>query len=222
VQVTSDRTHDDEGDPFPGRHFTWWPAVRLRDVVEGAGFAVESFVDDGEEWIDVEATRARMLADTVGPGMRALIVGLNPGLMSADVGLSFARPGNRFWPALRAAGLATVDRDPGHLLRHHRVGLTDLVKRATVGAGELHADEYRTGLGRVERLCRRHRPGALCLVGLAGWRAAVDRRAVAGWQPEPLGSTPVYLMPSTSGLNAHASLGQLAGHLQAAAAGPAT
>ena len=70
VQVTSDRKQENIDDRFPGRHFTWWPAERLRDVVEGAGFVVDSFVDDGEEWIDVEATRARMLADTVGPDMR--------------------------------------------------------------------------------------------------------------------------------------------------------
>ena len=62
IQVTSDRKQENADDRFPGRHFTWWPAERLRDVVEGAGFEIDEFVDDGEEWIDVEATRARMLA----------------------------------------------------------------------------------------------------------------------------------------------------------------
>ena len=123
---------------------------RLRDVVEGAGFAVESFVDDGEEWIDVEATRARMLADTVGPGMRALIVGLNPGLMSADVGVSFARPGNRFWPAALAAGLVTRTLDPFHALRVDGVGMTNSrAARHRGGEGALTGDEYVEGLARL-------------------------------------------------------------------------
>ena len=80
--------------------------------------------------------------------------------------------------------------------------MTDLVKRATPRADELTTAEYRAGLERVGRLCAWLRPGAVCFVGLAGWRAAADRKAVAGVQPETLGDTPVYVMPSTSGLNA--------------------
>jgi TDG/mug DNA glycosylase family protein len=213
VQVTSDRIHDDEGDPFPGRHFTWWPAVRLRDVVEGAGFAVESFVDDGEEWIDVEATRARMLADTVGPGMRALIVGLNPGLMSADVGLSFARPGNRFWPAALAAGLVTRTLDPFHALRVDGVGMTNLVRRATAGAKELARAEYVEGLARLARLVEWLRPACVCFIGVTGYRLAVDKRATFGWQ-EPLAGTPTYVMPNTSGVNAHSKPADFTRHLR--------
>ena len=89
VQVTSDRKHENADDRFPGRHFTWWPAQRLSDVVIGAGFSIDSTFDDGEEWLDVEATRGRSLADTVGPGMRLLIVGLNPSEYSADAGHGF-------------------------------------------------------------------------------------------------------------------------------------
>ena len=96
--------------------------------------------------------------------------------------------------------------------------MTDLVKRATPRADELTTAEYRAGLERVARLCAWLRPGAVCFVGLAGWRAAVDRKAVAGVQPEPLGDTPVYVMPSTSGLNARTTPAELADHLRAAAA----
>ena len=60
----------------------------------------------------MQATRARSLPDTVGPGMRLLVCGLNPSVYSADAGIGFARPGNRFWPAAIAAGIVTVDRDP--------------------------------------------------------------------------------------------------------------
>ena len=96
--------------------------------------------------------------------------------------------------------------------------MTDLVTRATRRADELSPGEYRAGLRRVEALGARHRPRATCFVGLAGWRAAVDRRATAGTQSRTLGGRPVYLMPSTSGLNAHATPDSLTDHLRQAAA----
>ncbi len=214
------RTGDD--DRFPDRFFTLWDPGRLADVVEGAGFTVEDtrFEEARPGWppLRVRARRARTLADRVGPGMRLLVCGLNPSLYAADAGVGFARPGNRFWPAALAAGLVSRDRDPDHALAVHGIGFTDVVKRATVAADELSADELRTGLGRVERLCEWLRPGALCLLGLAGWRAAVDRRAGAGVQERRLGGVPVYVMPNPSGRNAHTTPASLADHLRAAAA----
>ena len=112
--------------------------------------------------------------------MRLLLCGLNPSLYSADVGMGFARPGNRFWPAALAAGVVTRDRDARHLLLHDRVGMTDLVKRATVGAQELTRDEYREGAARVERLVRWLRPGAVCFVGLARLARRVRPQGAAG------------------------------------------
>jgi double-stranded uracil-DNA glycosylase len=196
---------------------------RLRDLLIGAGFE-----PDGVEWatgrapadgrVVARARRARTLPDTVGPAMRLLICGLNPSLYAADAGVAFARPGNRFWPAALAARIVSVDRDPDHALRHHGIGMTDIVKRATVAADELMTAEYRSGLARVERLLAWLRPGGVCFVGLAGWRAAVDRRAQPGRQPLGLADLPVYVMPSTSGLNARTSLNELTTHLRAAAA----
>jgi TDG/mug DNA glycosylase family protein len=150
--------------------------------------------------------------------MRLLVCGLNPSLNAADAGVGFARPGNRFWPAAMAAELVTVDRDPWHALRHHGVGFTDLVKRATVGAAELSADEYRAGFVRLERLAAWLEPQAVAFVGLAGWRAAVDGKAVAGPQDRTVGGRPVYVMPSSSGLNARSTVDSLAEHLRAALA----
>lgn len=198
--------------------------VPARDLLVGAGFeAVEPAPapcppGDGA----LRAVRARSLADTVGPGMRLLVCGLNPSLHAADEGVGYAGPGNRFWPALAGAGLAPPEamRDPVRLLREAGIGMTDLVKRATPRAAELTRAEHRAGLARVERLCGWLSPPAAVLVGLAGWRAAVDRRAVAGWQARPLGPTAVYLMPSTSGLNAATRLADIVDHLRAAAAGP--
>lgn len=217
-------THvSDREDHLPGRRFSLWSPAAVTDVLVGAGFEVDAVeVGDQEDWPDlvVRAHRARSLADHVGPGMRLLLCGLNPSLFSADAGVNFARPGNRFWPAMLGAGLASVDRDPRHLLRHHGIGTTDLVKRATVAAAELHPEEYAAGVARLERLCAWLRPGALYLVGLAGWRAAVDRRARAGWQPDRLGGVPVYLGPSTSGLNASTQLAGHVAHLLAATRPP--
>ena len=193
---------------------------RLLDVAVGAGFTVEDGALDertsGEA--HCQATRARTLADTVGPGMRLLVCGLNPSLLSADVGVGFARPGNRFWGAAVAVGAASRVRDPLHALHHHGTGMTDVVKRATVAAAELDPAEYRGGIARVERLCAWLRPQVVCFVGLTGWRAAVDRRAVAGPQPDGFGGVAAYVMPSTSGLNAHTKPADHVEHLRAALA----
>jgi len=212
-----DREGARPGDDFPGRFFAEWQPEPLRDVVAGAGFIVDD-VDLEEEWIRVRARRGRTLPDTVGPGMRLLVCGLNPSIYAADVGVGYARPGNRFWPAAVAAGLLDRDRDPVDALVRHGVGMTDLVKRATTGARELSIAEYRDGAARVERLVRWLQPGAVCFVGLTGWRAAVDPGALAGEQPEEFGGVPAYVMPSTSGANAHARPEELAEHLRGAAA----
>ncbi|HEX4821649.1 MAG TPA: uracil-DNA glycosylase family protein [Acidimicrobiales bacterium] len=205
---------------FGGRYFSFWRLDELQNVVVGGGFdIVRTRTLKGEyRDIQVECTRARTLPDVVGPDMRMLVCGLNPSLYSADAGVGFARPGNRFWPAALLADVATVDRDPWHALRHHGIGFTDLVKRATVAAAELTRDEYRDGLARVERLVEWLQPRIVAFVGLAGWRAAVNRSAVAGHQDESLGGRPVYVMPSSSGLNAHSSVTDLADHLTAALA----
>jgi TDG/mug DNA glycosylase family protein len=129
--------------------------------------------------------------------------------------VGFARPGNRFWPAATAAGLVTRTHDPVHALRVDGVGMTDLVKRATPRADELTRDEFVHGAGRVERLVEWLRPRAVCFVGLSGYRAAVDRRAATGWQPEPFGGRPAYVMPNPSGVNAHATPAVLTEHLRA-------
>lgn len=180
------------------------------DLLTGAGFVA---TDDSSTGLPVE--RQWTLADTVGPNMAVLIVGLNPSPSSADNGVGFARPGNRFWPAVLAAGLATIDRDPVAALKDHGMGMTDVVKRTTRKASEVHADEFRTGLARVTRLIERTTPNVVAFVGLAGWRTAMNRTAVSGWQAETLGGRPVYLLPSTSGLNASSQLPDFIDHFTA-------
>ena len=173
---------------------------RWADVLEGAGFS-----DSGE--------RLWTLADSLAPRMRMLIVGLNPSPASADGAVAFARPGNRFWPAMLGAGLAARDRDPRALLRDQHIGMTDIVKRTTRRADELDPVEFQEGMARLERLVEWLEPKSLCFVGLAGWRAAVERKATSGWQDREIGGRPAYVMPSTSGLNASAQLPDLTQHL---------
>ena len=134
-------------------------------------------------------------------------------------GVGYARPGNRFWKAVVAAGLVPPEhaRDPGAVLRHDGIGITDLAKRATVASAELAGDEYRAGAQRVERLVRWLQPTAVCFVGLEGYRAAIDRKAKAGPQPEPFGGRPAYVLPSTSGLNASSRFEDLVRHFEAVA-----
>ena len=186
---------------------------RIRLVIAGSGFELTS-----RRGAAARLTRWRTLADSVRPGMRLLMIGLNPSLHSADSGIGYFRGGNRFWPAMLAAELVTHDRDPLHALGLHDIGMTDFVKRATPRVVEVDDDEFRVGVERVVRLAEWLEPRAICAVGLAGWRAGVDRKATAGWQDRELGGRPVYVMPSTSGLNAHAQLPVLVEHLQRAAA----
>ncbi len=221
ARVSCDQLAPEWDDPFGGRHFTYWEPEHLRRVVIGAGFDVESLTDDGEEWIDVEARRARTLPDIVGADMRMLCVGLNPSLYAADVGVGFARPGNRFWPAALAAGIVSRDRAPRHALEHHGVGFTDLVKRASVGAAELSRAELVAGLARVTALVEWLEPRVVCVLGITGYRTAVAARdAQLGWQPVGIGGAATYVMPNPSGLNARAQVADLAGHLRTAVAGP--
>ena len=180
------------------------------DLIEGAGFGIDGPL----------ATRLDSLPDIVGPHMKMLVCGLNPGRTSAARGVSFASTGNRFWPAALAAGIVSEDRAPEHALLHHGVGFTDLAKRTSTRADEITGAEFRSGVSRVERLVDWLRPSMLVMVGLTGWRHGVDRKATSGWQPTPFGERPVYLMPNTSGLNTHETLHSLTEHLKKAQAGP--
>ena len=189
----------------------------LPDLVAGAGFLVERARRTGGRCV-VDARRERTLPDFVGPGMRMLVCGLNPSLVAADAGFGYAGATNRFWSVAVAAGVISRPREPLASLADDGVGMTDLVKRATPNADSLTAEEYSTGAERVRRLVEWLRPGVVLFVGLAGWRAAVDRRAQPGPQPALCGGAPAYVMPSTSGRNARTSPAELADHMRRALA----
>jgi TDG/mug DNA glycosylase family protein len=214
---------DHPEDKVGGRFFAAWGVAELEDVLTGAGFEVVSTeaVEGGpghDDVLRVRARRARTLADTVGPGMRVLVCGLNPSVYSADAGFGFARPGNRFWPAAVASGLVSEAGNPRRALAVDGVGMTDMIKRATPNASVLGREEYSEGAARIERLVRWLEPGAVCFVGLAGWRAAVDPGAAPGVQERRFGGRPAYVMPSTSGANANSRLEALTEHMRQALA----
>jgi TDG/mug DNA glycosylase family protein len=190
-------------------------AERLADLVTGAGWALLDGPMADARGTRLLVERHHTLADSVGPGMRLLVCGINPSPYSADVGVGYGRPGNRFWPAALAAGIAPVDRDPAAALTAG-TGMTDFAKRATPRAAEVTRDEYESGFARVTRLVAWLRPGAVCFVGLSGWRTVVDRLAAAGVQPDAIGGRPAFVMPPTSGLNARTPPSALAAHLAAA------
>jgi double-stranded uracil-DNA glycosylase len=162
---------------------------------------------------EVAGAAGRTVPDLIAPGLAVLFCGINPGLYSAATGHHFARPGNRFWPALHAGGFT------GRLLRPWEegllltcgLGITNLVARATATAAELSADELRLGRRRLARKLRRYRPACLAVLGIGAYRSAFQRpRAAMGHQPEPSAATEVWVLPNPSGLNASHQLPDLA------------
>jgi double-stranded uracil-DNA glycosylase len=166
--------------------------------------------------LDLEAARDRTIPDVLpGPGavLRVLFCGINPGLYSAATGWHFARPGNRFWPALYLSGftprrLAPREQD---LLPGFGLGITNLVARATAQASELGRAELQAGGERLAALVAKYRPRIVAIAGVTAYRTAFGHpRASTGPQPERLGGARVWVVPNPSGLNAHWSLDAIA------------
>jgi TDG/mug DNA glycosylase family protein len=149
----------------------------------------------------------------LGPELRVLFVGINPSLRSAEVGHHFARPGNRFWPALHAAGFTPrlLRPDEDAELPAYGIGVTNLAARPTRAAAELAPAELRDGATALEALVREHAPRVVAIVGVTAYRTAFGRGdATLGLQEEPIGGRPVWVLPNPSGLNAHHQLPDLA------------
>ncbi|MEJ2870270.1 G/U mismatch-specific DNA glycosylase [Actinomycetospora sp. OC33-EN08] len=159
---------------------------------------------------ELEAARDRLLPDVLpgpdDPPLRVLFSGINPGLVSAYTGHHFARPGNRFWPALHAAGFTPRLLAPAEqgLLPPLGLGITNVAPRATARADELTDDELRAGGRRLVDLVGRLRPSWLAVVGVVAYRTAfAEPRAAVGKQDRAIGSTQIWVLPNPSGLNAH-------------------
>ena len=162
---------------------------------------------------DLLAAVERKLPDVIGPGLRILFCGINPGRYSAAVGHHFARPGNRFCPALHAGGFTDRLYSPseGRALLRLGYGLTNIADRTTAVASELDDDELVAGIRRLESKIRKHRPAWLAVLGIGAYRTAFGNpRAVLGRQPEPFAGAAVWILPNPSGLNAHHQPARLA------------
>lgn len=172
---------------------------------------------------ELEAARDRLVPDVAASGLRVLFCGINPGLMSAATGHHFARPGNRFWPTLHAAGFTPrrLRPDEEQELLRYGVGITNVVQRATARADELTPEEFAEGGRRLEEKVRRLRPAWLAVAGVTAYRVAFgDKHAKVGPQERTIGETRVWVLPNPSGLNAHwnpTTLAEEYGRLRAAA-----
>ena len=146
------------------------------------------------------------LRDIGGPGLAVLFVGINPSLRSAEVGHNFARPGNRFWPTLYAAGFTPRLLAPQEdaTLPSFGIGIVNFVSRPTRAASELTVTELRAGAARLEKTVRDWAPRLVAVVGVVAYRAGFARpHAGMGLQEERVGGRPVWVLPNPSGLNAH-------------------
>lgn len=175
---------------------------------------------------ELEAARHRTVPDIAGPGVKLLFVGINPGLWSAATRSHFARPGNRFYPALARAGIVdrVIDASAGMApedeaaLVGRGVGISNLVMRATARADELTADEIRAGVAGLEARVRRWRPAVVAILGLTAYRLAFgEPQAKAGRQDRTLAGAELWALPNPSGLNAHENVDSLAAAYRGAA-----
>ena len=151
--------------------------------------------------------------DVLAPDLDVLFCGINPSLTSAAQRHHFARPGNRFWPALHRGGLTPRQLRPeeDRELVRYGLGVTNVVDRPTRTAAELDAEELRAGGAALAALVERWRPRVLAVLGVTAYRVAFGRpRAVLGRQPERVGGATTWVVPNPSGLNAHYQLPDLA------------
>ena len=168
---------------------------------------------------ELESFRDVAVPDLIGPDVRLLLVGINPGLWTAATQTHFAHPGNRFYPALRRAGIIDRDMDrTGGMTDEDRaylvargLGITNLVNRATARASELGTAELQAGSLRLTEFVRTHRPRVVAVAGITAYRTAFNRPlARGGEQPESLAGARLWVVPNPSGLNAHETLDTLA------------
>jgi double-stranded uracil-DNA glycosylase len=162
---------------------------------------------------EIAASINKTIRDVIATDLQVLFCGINPGLYSAAVGHNFARPGNRFWPTLHAAGFTPTRLSPfeEHQLLEFGVGITNIVARATTAADELSAAELIAGARALQRKVRRYHPAVIAFLGVTAYRTAFQRpKAKLGQQQERLGDVPIWVLPNPSGLNAHFQLADLA------------
>ena len=168
---------------------------------------------------ELESFRDAEVPDLVGPGLRLLFVGINPGLWTAATQTHFAHPVNRFYPALHAAGITPAPIDPGAgmtgadraMMVERGIGITNLVRRATARADELTREELRAGGEQLAAFVATHQPRVVAIAGITAYRVAFAvPKARTGRQPADLAGAELWVVPNPSGLNAHETVASLA------------
>ena len=168
---------------------------------------------------ELQSFRNASLPDLVGARLKLLFVGINPGLWTAATQTHFAHPGNRFYPALRLAGIVDRDLDRGEPMSEEDrgyligrgIGITNLVNRATARAAELSPTELQAGRTRLENFVAMHQPAVVAVAGVTAYRVAFGNpKARLGEQPDRLAGAQVWAVPNPSGLNAHETISSLA------------
>ncbi len=155
---------------------------------------------------DLAEAPHRRVPDIIGPNLKVLFCGINPGIYTAAIRHHFGRPGNRFWPALYAGGFTPRLFSPfeNHELLALGYGISNLVMRPTILASELSPEELRRGAKRLEKKIFLHKPRFVAFLGITSYRIAFDRPAAqVGPQNHRIGETQVWVLPNPSGLNAH-------------------
>lgn len=161
---------------------------------------------------EVAAAAGKTIEDVIAPGLDVLFCGINPGLYSGATGHHFARPGNRFWPALHSAGFTSTLLQPHEQeqLLTYKLGVTNIVRRATATAAELTDDELRAGGEALRAKVTHYHPRVVAVLGVSAFHVAfAARKTLVGAQDETLGPARVWVLPNPSGLNAHYQLPQL-------------
>lgn len=159
------------------------------------------------------AATEKTVRDVIAPNLRVLFAGINPGLYTAAVGHHFARPGNRFWPALHAGGFTDRVLSPfeERELLKSGYGITNVVPRATASADLLTKDEIVAGGEKLRAKVLRYRPRVLAVLGVGAYRTAFNQpKATVGRQEERIGDTVLWVLPNPSGLNANYQAAALA------------
>ena len=184
--------------------------------------AVSRTTGAGPSREDLLACAGRRIEPVIAPGLSVLFCGINPGLYTAWTGHHFARPGNRFWPALHRSGFTQRQFAPAEQreLLGLGLGVTNVVERATATAAELTSAELRAGGRLLEATAERFAPAYIAVLGVTAYRAAFgEPKAVLGEQERALGPSRLWVLPNPSGLNAHftpAALAELFAELRVA------
>ena len=167
---------------------------------------------------ELETFRDQTVPDLIGDDTRLLFVGINPGLWTAAAGTHFCHPSNRFYPALRRAGLIDFDVDTDHGMTDVQrssftaagMGISNLVQRATVRASELTVDELRAGGERLVGLTAELKPALVAIAGVTAYRTAFGAKGAVLGRQETTGDAEWWVLPNPSGLNAHVQVDDLA------------